>query len=662
MKTGSQIRTSWRSITTILLLVVATIAFFVIYDFGMFVFGIKRFQSNYQESLGIYIAFALGFITLLLVRPRDIKSNLLRIWSILESKKKILIIAIMVGLMLPVLGMRYANVKFYMVYFFSSALSFLFLILLLMKYKKIVEKAFSFIREINPYLLGFLFLLVASLIALFVLDDVPHISDEIAYQFQAKAFANGKLFLESPPLEEFFDFVHIHSDGDKWYGILNPGWSAILSLGYLARNPWLVNPLIGALTLLIFYFFYKEAGFSDLESKLAIILMAISPFVIFLSASYMSHPGNLFLFGLFAWSIVKIEKTQQIRYSIIAGIALGLNLIIRPSDTIAVALPFILYLFYKTIGAWRYLWHIVVIGIFSVLFAGLLVLYNQQLTGEFFEVPMSVYFEEKGWGKFGLGFGPEMGTTIHGPEWPGYYPVDAIPVTSYRISELVQDFNGFPLMLVIIFLLTVLFVAKRDNWQNKPWVIILIFSALCLFILYVFHFYHGIAFGPRHYYLAVPAISGMIAILFNNWITNGNDTTRFFAKLAFVALILHTLLFPYPRLLARYGAQYRGASAAFRNYVSKEDIKDAVLFIEQEDFNWKSSFPLNSYPLDANDVIFAKSYPEKNRMVMELFPDRKYYLCSRLIIDDLVQCQPINDLAGEGLNKEVFLDLSEEIP
>ena len=43
-------------------------------------------------------------------------------------------------------------------------------------------------------------------------------------------------------------------------------------------------------------------------------------------------------------------------------------------------------------------------------------------------------FDQQAAEHFGLGFGPEMGTKLHGEEWPGFYPADAVVVTAYRLA------------------------------------------------------------------------------------------------------------------------------------------------------------------------------------------------------------------------------------
>jgi hypothetical protein len=50
-----------------------------------------------------------------------------------------------------------------------------------------------------------LFSFVASgLVAVLVLEQVPHLEDEVAYLFQAQVFSTGRLFAKSPDLPECF--------------------------------------------------------------------------------------------------------------------------------------------------------------------------------------------------------------------------------------------------------------------------------------------------------------------------------------------------------------------------------------------------------------------------------------------------------------------------
>jgi len=266
---------------------------------------------------------------------------------------------------------------------------------------------------------------------------------------------------------------------------------------------------------------------------------------------------------------------------------------------------------------------------------GLTLTYNKYLTGRWLDFPATKYFRDEGIGQYGLGFGRNMGTKIHGPEWPGYYPSDAIRVTSFRLSEFFRDVNGLPLLLVAVCLYT----AKRKDRSRED--NLLLSSALCLIGVYSLHFYHGIAFGARHYYLALPAVVIMMTRAFTHWMSQGREPESAFAKLALVGLLIHTLVFAYPGLLYHYGNHYRWASAAIRDEVHMKGISDAVVFVKNVNWGWKSAFPLNDYPLEKNSVIFAKDLGEKNRLLMERFPDRKFYCCHLSLEPEKAELTPL---------------------
>jgi hypothetical protein len=77
-----------------------------------------------------------------------------------------------------------------------------------------------------------------------VLDAVPHISDEVAYLFQAGALAAGRLTQPTGPIPEAFDDPHLIWHG-QWFGIMNPDGPLLLAAGVQTGVPWLVNPLVG---------------------------------------------------------------------------------------------------------------------------------------------------------------------------------------------------------------------------------------------------------------------------------------------------------------------------------------------------------------------------------------------------------------------------------
>src|SRR5688572_16041663 len=87
---------------------------------------------------------------------------------------------------------------------------------------------------------------------------------------------------------------HTLVDGARWYGIFPPGWPALLAAGYRVALPWLVNPLLAFASVGLFSAFTRRAGLDQVEQRLATAVVALSPFLVFLSGTYMSHTASLF--------------------------------------------------------------------------------------------------------------------------------------------------------------------------------------------------------------------------------------------------------------------------------------------------------------------------------------------------------------------------------
>ena len=121
---------------------------------------------------------------------------------------------------------------------------------------RLLLKAYDRLLGLRPAvfvtLLALMVLIAASLISWRVLGQVPRIHDDVAQLFQARLFAAGRLFAASPGVPQFFDMMMMINDG-KWYSQYPPGHPLLLALGVLVRAPWLINPLLGALTVVVAY-------------------------------------------------------------------------------------------------------------------------------------------------------------------------------------------------------------------------------------------------------------------------------------------------------------------------------------------------------------------------------------------------------------------------
>jgi hypothetical protein len=169
---------------------------------------------------------------------------------------------------------------------------------------------------------------------LVTLRDFPNSGDESAYLISAQLFAEGRLSVPSPEPREFFDHYHVINDG-RYYGRYPPGWPAILSLGVAVNAPWLVNPILGALTLFVLHRLARES-FSREVADATLIATAANPFLIFNSASYFSHAACLLAATLFAWAALRCGRTPAARLPHLAlGASAGAIFLIRPYTSVA---------------------------------------------------------------------------------------------------------------------------------------------------------------------------------------------------------------------------------------------------------------------------------------------------------------------------------------
>jgi len=452
-----------------------------------------------------------------------------------------------------------------------------------------------------------------------VFDGVPHTSDEAAYQFQARALSTGRLGFPPPPELAFFDFIHLTDAGGLWHGTMNPGWPALMAPAMRLGVPQLTNPILAGATLLLMYGALRRSALGELAARLTACGLALSPFFVFLGATTMAHTSNLFLFALFLYAFARLQETERPSWAALAGLALAIGATVRPLDTAVAAAPFGLWMAVRAARDPSARTSLLFTGGVAALGVATLLAYNAALTGSPLVFPQEIHFERLVPGqRFGFGFGPDMGTSSHGPEWPGYFPSDAPRVTSHRLLVWLEDLYGLPLIL-----LAALIAFARPR-SGGAWPMALFASAASVVLVYLGHFYHGIAYGSRHYAMALPGVVALLALAAARAIDKG-DTRARLARAACVSTAAYSLLFATPPLVREYSSNYRSASGAIREAVERRSLDAALVFVHPQHWGWKSAFPLNDYPLERNAVLFAKDRGHENERLRRLFPDRTPY-------------------------------------
>jgi len=362
-----------------------------------------------------------------------------------------------------------------------------------------------------PNLTALLLVAVALASTLYVADEVlqrmPHVQDSVAYLFQAKTFALGRLWVPMSSDPQFFQHEFILMQGGRWFSKYTPGWPLLLSVGVLAHAPWVVDPICGALSIFVIYRLGAEI-YRPRVGLIAAALGVVSPFFVFLSGSMMSHASGLLFALLFVWGIWRASRSPRpIVPSALSGVAFGIGFLIRPYTMVVIAIPFALYALWGISrlpkdGLGRYL----PAAIATVPFIGAFLAYNAYFTGNPLYPPQQLW-----WAFDSVGFGPQ-----HGP-W-GFTPIDALNNTSRNLLELVEHTDGWPEFLTLSFAMLPFLVGRFRSWD---WLFAGGFVALVAG--YGLWWADGIMYGPRFYYEGL----GFLLLLTARGVDEGLDLARY---------------------------------------------------------------------------------------------------------------------------------------
>lgn len=433
------------------------------------------------------------------------------------------------------------------------------------------------------------------------LRDFPNSGDEYSYLISAKLFSVGKLSVPSPNHKEFYDIFHIINDG-KFYGKYSPGWPFFLMFGEFLGFPAIINMIFAILTLVVMYRLAREL-FSERIAKISLLLMATNSYFLFNSSSFFPHTSSQFFLLLFVYFYFKILKTEKSGSWFLLGIVLGISFLIRQLD--AVVFGFCIFTHYiyfilknkkickDEIGKWG----LFLLGFF--LLFGLLLIYNYLQTGDPFLMPFVKYDPNE---KLGFHY-PYLASV----KWA---------VENNIIYRIIFLNRWVPFFFVFMFL--ALFSSKRYSKEH-----LFLMFALFISILFAYFFYlftPGNQYGPRYLYSSSFAIFILMAIGIEKVTIYKWKGYKWFLP---GVLTLNIGLFIYLSILFHNQVNMR---MELYDKVKKLNLSNAIVFLED---------PCGSMPIEDltrngiyfnNSVLFVKSFDQENRLLMEDFPDRKYYL------------------------------------
>ena len=447
----------------------------------------------------------------------------------------------------------------------------------------------------------------------FVFEHVPHVQDNIDQLFHARIFLRGRLTVPSHEHKEFFDFTHNINNG-RWYSEYPPGHTFMLMLGLIIGAPWIINPLLGSASVVLFYVIGKEL-FNEKTGRLAALLGVLSPFIIIMSSGFFSHNTALFFTALFTLFFIKTIRSPKLYYPLMAGISLGVCLNARILTAIGIGIPYAFYAIYLVFTKKReYLLSFVVMFAGFMLMVGILAGFNYLTNGH----PLLTGYEVL-WGK---GHNPGFGHSAWGdPHTPK--------------KGLIQNLNNLNALNKYLFewcipctFFVMLFLAggRRTRWDY-----LLIGSAFSLSFVHFFYWYQGWCFGPRFMYESTLPLILLTArgILHTPDIVrekfhaaSSEEQIRYSLSLVIGFCVLIAIFANVTVLVRLYSNDYWSVNADVQRGVKREKISNAVVFVGSY---YGSVLPLNS-PLLDSEIIYVRDLNLKNKLMMEYYPDRRYYL------------------------------------
>jgi hypothetical protein len=407
----------------------------------------------------------------------------------------------------------------------------------------------------DRWVVGVLTLLVtlASVVASWtVFSRNPHLVDEMAQLLHARAFAAGRLALPAPEPAAAFVVSHTWVAESGWISQYPPGHTVLLTIGLLLRAEWVIDPLLAGVGA-VCVFFVARGLFGRPVARVAVLLWAVSAWVMFMSASYMNHVGAV-TFALVGWAFVWGPRKLRSWHFAAAGLALACATATRPLDGVAAALPVLVWM---ARGRWRTVGWFALGGVPVALAWGYL---NWRLHGSPLALGYSVLY------------GKEHGLGFHIDPWGRpFTPAVALSNAAVAIRRLHLYLFEWPIPALLP--LGIWAACGRQRTEKD---LILAVGLIAAPALYFFYWHSGFFLGPRFYYAIAPwlVIGTARAWCWGYAVARRSPSRLVRWNVAAVAAPVIVLVWGWVGVLPARVSQYRGELPTFKLH-PEEVLRDA---------------------------------------------------------------------------------------
>ncbi len=329
----------------------------------------------------------------------------------------------------------------------------------------------------------------AVLTCLLVFAGNARTVDGFADLFQARIFLSGRLWAAPPPPDVAANFSTLHMivGPTRWFSQYPPGQALVLAGGLAVGAWWLLNPLF---TVALSVATYRIARWccDEATARLAAILLCLSPFVVAMSGSELSHLPAAALGMTAVAAATGSGGTRWKRAAALAGAALGLMAAFRPLDAVAAAVPVGLVVLLAC-DARRRLGALGLVAVAGAALSVPVLWYNSRTTGS--------------WLEFGYTYlwGPELALGFHPVLWgTALTPTRAVALTGLDLHQLNMYLFDSPFPILV--LMAIGYVASRRQLGVRDGVGVA--GVLALMTIFFFYWHRDVFYGPRFLFSAVP--------------------------------------------------------------------------------------------------------------------------------------------------------------
>lgn len=332
----------------------------------------------------------------------------------------------------------------------------------------------------------------AILVFTLVFSRNPRSVDGFVQLFHARMFLAGRLWVEPPAELANFATLHMVLGPDRWFSQYPPGQPVVLAVGLLAGCWWLLQPVFGVVLVLVTYRVARWVA-DETTGRLAVMLVALCPFVIAVTASELSHLPAATLGVGAAAAATMLERPRWPGWALLAGVALGTMVAFRPLDAVAAAVPVGVV---ALLAARRRVGALALIGVGGVLATLPTLWFNARTTGSWSEFGYALL-----WGRgIALGF--------HDVPWGiPLTPLRAVGLTGLDLHQINMYLLDLPIPVLLVvavgFLVGVRQIRGRDG--------VPLIAVGSLIGLLFFYFHRDVFYGPRLLFSVVPWLLVLLA-------------------------------------------------------------------------------------------------------------------------------------------------------